>query len=137
MWSHITVLYTGTSVKYKLTWSQSKVRLTESFRGNIKCSSLLPPENKKIKNINSGLKGTGEKRGNSQYLMVAMLTGATHVTTLSMTIRTEWKPMTMSRLCDVQWSKEDVKKICKLSLTMRARHVAVRSERSVRWRHDN
>lgn len=45
---------------------------------------------------------TGEKRGNSQYLMVAMLTGATHVTTLSMAIGTERKPMRMSRLCGVQ-----------------------------------
>lgn len=40
-------------------------------------------------NIHAGQNCNVEKGGNSQYFMVAMLTGATHVTTLSMTIQTE------------------------------------------------
>jgi len=65
---------------------------------------------------------------NSQYFIVAMLTGATHVTTLYMTVRTESTTGAdeLSDVCGARRSHEDVIEFGKLCCT---RHVAVRPER--------
>lgn len=60
----------------KRTYSKLKVALIESFIGNIKCSSRLPPVNNKI--IFSNLSTIINRI--LQYLITAILTGATHVT---------------------------------------------------------